>query len=128
MPKYQDPTAVLDAKLDLVAANCDQMHLVDTYVAGDSYAVVIAASLCAVAISGVDWTKAAHTGNGRKATLAAKSGTASATAAAGDRHIALVDSVNSVVYHVTDETTDQAITLGNPIDFPVIEIRENQPV
>lgn len=128
MAKYQDKTAVLDAKLDLIIDNCDEMHLLDTYIAGDNYATVIAASLGSVAIGAINWTKADHTGNGRKATLDLLSANATATAAAGDRHIALVDTVGSVVYHVTDETTNQAITSGNQINFPAIEIRENQPV
>lgn len=128
MAKYQDKTAVLDAKLDLIIGNATELHLLDTYLVGDTYATVVAASLGSVAVSAVDWTKADHTSNGRKATSTAKSGTASGTAAAGDRHLALLDTVNSVVLHVTDETTDQAITSGNPLDFPAIEIRENQPV
>lgn len=45
-----------------------------------------------------------------------------------DLHQVLVDSVNSKVIHVTDETSDQSIYAGNTITFPAVVIRENQPV
>lgn len=126
--KYQDPTAVLDEKLKLITTGANEMRLLSGYTAGDTYATVNTNTLGSVAIAAVDWTFAAHGTNGRKVTLALKTANATATAAAGDRHIALVDTVGSRVLHVTDETTDQAVTSGNPIDYPAIEIRENQPV
>lgn len=128
MAKYQDKTAVLDEKLKLVTTAGNQLHLLDVYTAGDLYATVVGNSLGFATVIPGDWVFADHTSNGRKASLAGKTGTASGTAAAGDRHLALIDTVNSLVLHVDDETSNQAITSGNAFSFPTIEIRENQPV
>ena len=79
MAKYQNKTAVLDAKLDLIINNADKLHLVSAYTAGDSYATVVGNSLGSVDVVPGDWTKADHTGNGRKATLALLSANATTT-------------------------------------------------
>jgi hypothetical protein len=59
---------------------------------------------------------------------ASKSANASATSGASpDLHIAFLDTVNSKVLWVTDETSNQVITSGNPVDFPVVTYTSQQP-
>lgn len=130
MAKYQDKTAVLDAKLDVIIDQATQIHLLSAYTPGDSYATVVANSLASTTIAPGNWTKSDYGTNGRKVVMDNnKSGVASAsTTGVEDLHIALLDAVNSVVVHVTDETTDQIVYAGNPVYFGALEIRENQPV
>lgn len=72
-----------------------------------------------VAMAPGDFTVADRTGGGRECTVSAKSGvTADDDAAAPDLHIAVIDTVNSKLLVVTDETSDQAITSGNTVNFP----------
>ena len=44
-----------------------------------------------------------------------------------DLHFCFVDTTNSKVLWVTDETTDQTITSGNPVTFPSLVYTANQP-
>jgi hypothetical protein len=66
------------------------------------------------AISGADGAARVLT-----ATLTGKSGgNASATVNPGTgMHIALLDTTNSKVLYVTEESSDQAVTSGNPVQF-----------
>lgn len=44
-----------------------------------------------------------------------------------DLHIAFVDSTNSKVLWVTDETSNQVVTAGNTVNFPSLVYTANQP-
>lgn len=44
-----------------------------------------------------------------------------------DLYIAFVDTVNSKVLWVTDETSNQVVTAGNPVNFPVLVYTAQQP-
>lgn len=107
-------------------ANRVRMHVLNTYTLGQNYATVLAASLGAVATVAGDYGLAAN-GNNRRLTVAAKTVNISVTAAAGDRHIALLDEVSNEVLLVTDETTDQAVTSGNPFNVPAFTYDVQQP-
>ena len=47
--------------------------------------------------------------------------------AAPDLHIAFTDSTSKVLL-VTDETTDQVVTSGNTVNFPILTYTSAQPV
>jgi hypothetical protein len=43
-------------------------------------------------------------------------------------HVAVLDRVNSVVLYVTDETDDNPLVAGVPVDIPACVYRQHQPV
>jgi len=66
-------------------------------------------------------------GGGREVTVAAKAGTAQVTLAPGsDLHYALYADTRLLM--VSDETSDQALTAGNPINFPAFKFGFGDPV
>lgn len=117
---------VLDNGPAYVKTNCDKMLLIDEYTAGDSYATVNGNKLAEATMASGDFTLASS-GNNRTMTTATKSASATAGATGANLHIAFVDTVNSKVLMVTDETTDQTITNGNTVNFPAITYTANQP-
>lgn len=81
----------------------------------------------AVSVGSGDVSLADKSGGGREITVASKSGTAAATIAGGSNlHYALYDSTR--LLYVSDETSDQAITSGNPITFPSFKFGFSDPV
>lgn len=106
------------------------MHLIKAYAAGDSYATVVTTNSCAsVSMATSDFTMSGAAGATRTTTVAAKSGV-SVTASSGagpNLHVALVDSTNSVVLLVTDETSDQVLTLGNTANIASWTYTVSQP-
>ena len=130
MPKYMHPN-VLDQGLQYIissaAGNVD-MLLISAYSQGDTYAVVDSNKVCTINMIAGDFTLGNQGTLGRRLTVAEKSGTASGNAASPDLHIAIVDVTNSRVLAVTDESSDQNITSGNPITVPTFAINMNQPV
>lgn len=117
----------LDGGLAYIKANANKMLLLNNYTALDSYTTVDAAKLCEVTMAPTDFVITGADGAARVLTTAAKTGTASAPSSTPDLHIAFVDTVNSDVLWVTDETSDQAITSGNSIDFPAMTYTSSQP-
>jgi hypothetical protein len=104
-----------------------QVRLLSTYAFGDSFATVNTNTLATIAVSSADFSWSA-VGNDQRLTAAAKSGTASAsTSGSPNLHIAYVDATNSLVLWVTDETTDQPITSGNPVSIPSATYTCSQP-
>lgn len=119
---------VFDNGLSEIVASGNQIHLISNYTPGDNYATVLAASLGNATLAGGDRVLAAD-GTGRKVTTAAKAGTATATdASPTDSHFAILDTAGSRVLSVTDETSDQGITSGNPLNFPALDWSIAQPV
>ena len=129
MPKYLHPD-VLDKGLERIinqaAGNVD-MLLIDTYTQGQAYSTVQSNAVMTINMVAGDFTLSAY-GTGRKLTVAEKSGVASGNATPVDLHIAIVDVTNSKVLAVTDETSDQNITSGNPLTVPTFDIVVNQPI
>ena len=111
---------VLDNGPQYVKTNCNKVILLSaytsTYATANGANKVAEASLVTgdFAISGADGAARVLT-----ATLTGKSGgNALQTVSPGtDMHIAFVDTVNSKVLYVTEESSDQAITSGNPVQF-----------
>lgn len=120
---------VLDNGPAYIKANCNKVALISSYAIGDSYATVNGRILAEVAMAAADFTLASS-GNDRTLTTAAGKQDASANASGGSatNHIAFVDTVNSKVLWVTEETSGQAITAGNPVTFPSLVYTAKQPV
>lgn len=126
MAKYAHPD-LLDNGLNHLKNNATKLLLISGYTAGDSYALVVAATLAEATVAPGDFTLADNGAN-RRVTSAAKTASATATVAAGQNlHFAFTDGVAKVLY-VTNETSDMAITSGNPVNFPAIAYTSNQPV
>ncbi len=109
-----------------IKANATKMMLISAYTAGDSYATVTGNKLAEVTMASGDYALSSS-GNNRLLTSASgKSSNASASAASPNLHIAFTDGSAKVLW-VTDETTDQPITSGNPVNFPALTYTSNQP-
>lgn len=118
---------VLDGGLNAIKNSAIQMLLLKAYTDADSYATVTGNAICAVAMVSGDYTLSGADNAPRVLTVAAKSGVASAdSGATPDLHIAFTDNVSKVLW-VTDETSNQAVTNGNTVNFPALTYTSNQP-
>ena len=124
MPKYLGSDCI-DNGIDFprvrkVAGDGIELHVIKAYALGDSYATVVGNSVGSVALAATDLVLAADATVGRKVTVGAKSITAASanSGASPDLHFAIVNTTSSTVLVVTDETSNQVITLGNPIETP----------
>lgn len=133
MAKWFHPD-LLDLGLDRVrnriaAANDVRLHVLATYTAGQAWATVLGNSIGNTALAEGDLTLGDQGTNGRQVAVGAKSMTAGENSgAAPDLHIAILNHTDSKVMVVTDETTDQVVTQGNPINVPGWAFKQNQPV
>lgn len=120
---------VLDNGLNHIKNNCDKVILTSAYAAGDSFATVVAATLAEAAMSAPDFVLGNGAAGARALTSAAgvQDAAANATGGGAAMHICFVDTINSKVLWVTDETSDQTITLGNPVTFPSLVYTSTQP-
>jgi len=126
MAKYAHPD-VLDQGPNFIKTNCNKMAVIDAYTFGDTYATVNGNILAEAAMTSTDFTLASS-GNDRTLTSAAGKSDTSANATGAASHIAFVDTVNSKVLWVTEETSGQTITTGNPVNFPSLVYTAKQPV
>lgn len=111
---------VLDNGLAYIKANCNKAILMTAYTT--VYATANGANKVAEAVLATgDFALSGADGAARTltCTMVGKSGgTAQQAVADGtNMHVAFVDTVNSKVLHVTEESSDQAIVLGNPVQF-----------
>lgn len=118
---------VLDNGPAHIKANCDKLYLISAYTAGDSFATVFGNKLAEAAMSSTDFTHGSSSSNRTLTTASGKTGTASASSATPNLHLAFVDEAGSQVLWVTDETSDQAITSGNTVNFPSVVLTTQQP-
>lgn len=117
---------VLDNGINHIKNNAIRMILIKNYAFGDSYATVVANALATAVMAPGDYI-VSSSGNNRLVTSGTKTETAAASSVGGDNlHIAHTDGVSKVLW-VTDETSDQVITSGNPVDFPASSYTSNQP-
>ena len=127
MAKYVSAD-VLDGGLNAIRNSAVRMLLLKAYTAGDSYATVTGNAISEVTMASGDYTLSGADGAARVLTVSAKSGTAFANSGATpDLHIAFTDSTSKVLL-VTDETTDQVVTSGNTVNFPILTYTSAQPV
>lgn len=120
----------LDAALNYIKNNAQELRLVRSYSVGDSYATVLTNTICIIPVSSSDFTVAAASSNGRKYTLAGKSGNATSSStgtAGGFNHHWVIVSANAVL-KVHDETSNAQIVNGNSINSPILECTFTQPV
>ena len=111
---------VLDNGPQYIKDHCDKVILIDAYSA--AYATVNGANKVAEAtLTTTDFAIAGSDGAARvlTATLTGKAaGNALKGVADGTgMHVAFVDTTTSKVLYVTEESSDQAITSGNPVQF-----------
>ncbi len=119
MSKYAHAD-VLDNGPQYIKTNCNKIILINAYSA--TYATVNGANKVAEAalVTG-DFAIAGADGASRTltATITGKAGgNALLTVNPGtNMHLAFVDTVTSKVLYVTEESTDQVVTSGNPVTF-----------
>ena len=119
---------VLDNGLNAIKTNANVMHVIKAYAAADSYATVVGNSCGSSAMASADYTLGTSGSNRTVTTAAGKTGTASANSgAAPDLRLAFVDSTNSKVLWVTEESSNQVITAGNPRACPSVVYTAQQP-
>lgn len=118
---------VLDQGPNFIKTNCNKMAVISAYTSGDSYATVNGNILAEATMASGDFTLGSS-GNDRTLTTAAGKSDTSANATGAASHIAFVDTVNSKVLWVTEETSGQTITAGNPVNFPSLVYTAKQPV
>jgi hypothetical protein len=128
MAKWYD-LKVLNEGLTIIDTDANQLHLLKAYTAGDNYTTVTTTNtLGNVTLAAGDITLGNQGTNGRQAIVAQKTITgAIASGGTPDLHVALVDTVNSLVLAVTDETSDQEIFSGNDVTVPTFNCKMNQP-
>ncbi len=127
MAKWVDST-VLDNGLNQIKNNCTHMLLIKAYNPGESYATVVSNIVADVTMTNGDYTLSSSGSSRVLTTAVGKSVNASANSGVSpDLHIAFTNGTNTV-YWVTDETSNQVITAGNPVNFPQITYTNNQPV
>lgn len=118
---------VLDNGPNYIKTNCNKMAVISAYTFGDSYATVNAAILAEVTMASGDFTLGSAS-NDRTLTSASGKQDTSANASGTSSHIAFLDTANSKVLWVTEETSAQAITATNPVNFPSLVYTSKQPV
>jgi hypothetical protein len=128
MAKYAHPE-VLDNGPAFIRTTCNRLALISSYVVGDSYATVNGRILAEVSMAPADFTLGSS-GLDRTLTTAAGKQDAAANASGGSaaNHLAFLDTTNSRVLWVTEETSGQAVTIGNPATFPSLVYTARQPV
>jgi len=120
---------VLDQGPNFIKVNCNKMALISAYTFGATYATVAAAILAEATMTSTDFTLATAVNDRTLTTAAGKSdAAANATGGSATNHIAFLDTVNSKVLWVTEETSGQAVTAGNPVNFPSLVYKSVQPV
>ena len=119
---------VLDNGLNYIKNNCNKIALISSYSVGESYATVNGKILAEAAMTSTDFTLASS-GNNRTLTSAAGKQDTSANATGGSvtNHIAFLNTTGSEVLWVTEETSGQVVTAGNPVNFPSLVYTSNQP-
>ena len=119
---------VLDNGINYIKTNCNKVILVNAYTANDTYATVTGGTvlLAEATMASGDFALAGASGAARTLTTTSKSDTA-ANLTGTASHVCFVDTVASKVLWVTNETTGQSITLGNPVTFPSLVYTVSQP-
>lgn len=116
-----------DNGIEYLADTATFLTLVSSYTAGDSVATVATNTVAEVAMATGDFTLSTPSAGVRRVTSAAKTGVAaSETIPAGEDTHFVFRSTTEVIY-VTKESTEQAITVGNPLNFPTLYLETPQP-
>ena len=118
----------LDNGLNYVKTNCNKVVAIISYTFGDSYATVTTSGniVAEATMSSSDFTLGSS-GNNRTLTTTGKQD-ASANNTGDPTHFAFVDTVASKVLWVTQESSGQTVTAGNPTNIPSLVYTCQQPV
>lgn len=132
MPTFFDNSAsgVMDQLLEQIRTQADEVRLIDGYSQGDSWADVNTATVSTVSISTANFDTPGDAGTlARRLNFTGANDLSSAggTGPTPDLHIALVRAASTTVLAVTNETSDQPITAGNPITYPSFYLQVSQP-
>lgn len=115
---------VLDGAHNIIKNNCTRMTVCTTE--PTTYAQANTNNMLAsVTMASGDFTAADGDVNGRKLTIAAKTGV-SISVSGTAQHIALLDVANSKLLYVTT-CTSQPLTAGNTVNFPSWKIELADP-
>lgn len=126
MPFYEHPDCI-DNGLAYIKNNCNRIALISSYTVGDSYATVNGRILAEATMTSTDLV-IGSSGNNRTLTVASKSdSSANASGGGADSHVALLDTVNSKVLYVTEESAAQSILVGNAVNIQGFVITKTQP-
>jgi hypothetical protein len=120
-------SGVLDNGLTDIKTNATKILLIKAYTAGDSYATVVSNLVAEASVTSGELLITSSGSNRVLTTPSGKTGIASAASGATPNlHLALTDGTANVIW-VTDETTDQQVSISNVVNFPVITYTSNQP-
>lgn len=114
MPRYTHPDA-LDNGPVYIKNNVTAVWLVPGYTTATSYATANQNKVASATMTSTDVVISAS-GSNRVVTFASKSTTASASSAAADHSVLYVSGTQ--ILTAFEESSDQAITSGNPVTFP----------
>ncbi|WP_163557584.1 hypothetical protein [Halomonas sp. NO4] len=117
---------VLDNGPAHIQANCERQVLISSYTFGDSYSTVTSNILAEASMASGDFTFSSS-GDDRVLTTASGKSDSSANDSGTASHIAFLDDTASEVLWVTEETSGQSITSGNPVNFPQLTYTVTQP-
>jgi hypothetical protein len=124
---YFESSNFFDGSLNYVKNNCDKIAIISAYTFGDSYATVTANILAEVTMTSSDFT-IGSSGNNRTITTASGKQDSSANATGNANHFAfLKTTATTEVILVIPETSQQLITIGNPVNFQSIVYTAHQP-
>lgn len=127
MAFYEHPDC-MDNGLTYIKNNCNRIALISSYAVGDSYATVSGRILADAAMTSTDLTLGSS-GNNRTLTVASKTdSSANANGGGAESHVALLDTVNSKVLYVTEESAAQSILVGNTVNIQGFVITKTQPI
>lgn len=127
MPLYAHPTVLANGPARILSA-CTRIAIISSYTFGDDYATVVSRILASRAVTPADFDLVTVDDD---AVLTSDPGPSDAVASAGgggaSSHFAFLDDVNNLVLRVTEESSDQTIVAGNPVDFPATVYTVSQP-
>lgn len=123
MPRFTHADA-LDNGPVYIKNNVTAVWLVPGYTTAMSYASANTAKVATAAVASTDVVISAS-GSNRLVTFAQKAGTATANSAAADHSVLYVSGTQ--ILAAFEETSDQAITSGNPVTFPSVVLTLTQP-
>ena len=113
--------------LEHVKNNCDKMIITHGAANINDYAATVALKCAEASTTPAHFSIVAN-GSALKINRPLIQGMATATKdASADKQLAFLDTVNSKVLVIEDETSDQAITAGNPVDFNANSFGFNAP-
>jgi hypothetical protein len=119
-------STVQDNGINHIKNNAVKVLLVKAYTAGDSLATVTGNAVAEANVASGDFTLSTPSAGVRRLTFGGKVGSATGTVASGFDLVFVFVSATEVLW-MTDETTNMAVTSGNPITFPSLPYNVGQP-